>query len=306
MSYFLFILGLGLLICGGELLVQSGIALAHKLHLSPLVIGIVLMGVGTSMPELAASLNAMLSSHPAPDIAFGNVIGSNISNILFILGLAALIHPIHIHKENFRRDGLFILLSVIMLGIIMKFGYLDSIIGIFMLLMISGYFMICYNKEQDLESSKNHHIKLNKPAWSLALLSVFGIVLIIYGADLLIDTASKIADAFGISKSVVGLTLIAFGTSLPEVTVSTVAAIHKQSSIAFGNVVGSNIANIFLIVGAMGVARNTAIPNLWQSFWIMATATLCLLICGIFGKIPRWIGFLFLAAYAAYICFLFK
>lgn len=306
MSYFLFILGLVLLLCGGELLVQSGIALAHKLHLSPLIIGIVLMGVGTSMPELAASLNAMLSSHPAPGIAFGNVIGSNISNILFILGLAALIHPIHINKENFRRDGLFILLSVIMLGIIMKSGYLDSIIGIFMLLMISGYFIICYNKEQDLESSKNNHIKLNKPTWSLVLLSIFGIVLIIYGADLLIDTASKIADAFGISKSVVGLTLIAFGTSLPEVTVSTVAAIHKQSSIAFGNIVGSNIANIFLIVGAMGVARNTAIPNMWHSFWIMATATLCLLICGIYGKISRWMGVLFLAAYAAYICFLFK
>lgn len=304
MAYLLFVLGLVLLVGGGELLVQSGIALANKLHLPPLIIGIVLMGVGTSLPELSASLSATLSNPPAPGIAFGNVIGSNISNILFILGLAALIHPICINKENFRRDGLFILLSVIMLGIIMAFGHIDSIIGIFLLLFIAGYFVICYDKQEELTA--NNHVKLKHPAWRLAIFSAIGIALIVFGADLLVDTASKIADTFGISKSVMGLTLIAFGTSLPEVTVSTVAAIHKQSAIAFGNVVGSNIANVFLIVGAMGVARTTEVPKLWDSFWIMAAVTALLLICGIIGKIPRWAGLLFLAAYAAYICFLFK
>ena len=304
MAYLLFVLGLVLLVGGGELLVQSGIALANKLRLPPLIIGIVLMGVGTSLPELSASLSATLSNPPAPGIAFGNVIGSNISNILFILGLAALIHPICINKENFRRDGLFILLSVIMLGIIMAFGHIDSIIGIFLLLFIAGYFVICYDKQEELTA--NNHVKLKHPAWRLAIFSAIGIALIVFGADLLVDTASKIADTFGISKSVMGLTLIAFGTSLPEVTVSTVAAIHKQSAIAFGNVVGSNIANVFLIVGAMGVARTTEVPKLWDSFWIMAAVTALLLICGIIGKIPRWAGLLFLAAYAAYICFLFK
>ena len=304
MAYLLFVLGLVLLVGGGELLVQSGIALANKLHLPPLIIGIVLMGVGTSLPELSASLSATLSNPPAPGIAFGNVIGSNISNILFILGLAALIHPICINKENFRRDGLFILLSVIMLGIIMAFGHIDSIIGIFLLLFIAGYFVICYDKQEELTA--NNHVKLKHPAWRLAIFSAIGIALIVFGADLLVDTASKIADTFGISKSVMGLTLIAFGTSLPEVTVSTVAAIHKQSAIAFGNVVGSNIANVFLIVGAMGVARTTEVPKLWDCFWIMAAVTALLLICGIIGKIPRWAGLLFLAAYAAYICFLFK
>jgi cation:H+ antiporter len=304
MAYLLFVLGLVLLVGGGELLVQSGIALANKLRLPPLIIGIVLMGVGTSLPELSASLSATLSNPPAPGIAFGNVIGSNISNVLFILGLAALIHPIQINRETFRRDGLFILLSVIMLGIIMAFGYIDSIIGIFLLLFIAGYFVICYDKQEELTA--NNHVKLKYPAWRLAIFSAIGIALIVFGADLLVDTASKIADTFGISKSVMGLTLIAFGTSLPEVTVSTVAALHRQSAIAFGNVVGSNIANIFLIVGAMGVARTTEVPKLWDSFWIMAAVTALLLICGIIGKIPRWAGLLFLAAYAAYICFLFK
>lgn len=302
MAYLLFVLGLILLVGGGELLVQSGIALAHKLRLSPLIIGIVLMGVGTSLPELSASLSAILSNPPAPGIAFGNVIGSNISNILFILGLAALIHPIHINRENFRRDGLFILLSVVMLGIIMAFRHLDSIIGIFLLLFITGYFFICYDKQQE---SVNHDIKLKHPAWRLAIFSIIGIAMIVFGADLLVDTASKIADILGVSKSVMGLTLIAFGTSLPEVTVSTVAALHKQSAIAFGNIVGSNIANIFLIVGAMGVVRTTDVPQMWQSFGIMAIVTALLLMCGIIGKIPRWAGALFLIGYGAYIYLLF-
>ncbi len=303
MAYLLFVLGLVLLVGGGELLVQSGIALANKLRLPPLIIGIVLMGVGTSLPELSASLSATLSNPPAPGIAFGNVIGSNISNVLFILGLAALIHPIQINRENFRRDGLFILLSVIMLGIIMAFGHIDSIIGIFLLLFIAGYFVICYDKQEELTT--NNHVKLKHPAWRLAIFSAIGIALIVFGADLLVDTASKIADTFGISKSVMGLTLIAFGTSLPEVTVSTVAALHRQSAIAFGNVVGSNIANVFLIVGAMGVARTTEVPKLWDSFWIMAAVTALLLICGIIGKIPRWLGASFLIAYCAYVYLLF-
>ena len=301
MSYLLFVLGLALLVGGGELLVHSGIALAHKLRLSPLIIGIVLMGVGTSLPELSASLSAMFSNPPAPGIAFGNVIGSNISNILFILGLSALIHPIRINHENFRRDGLFILVSVIMLGLIMAFGHLDSIIGMFLLLFITGYFIICYDKQEEDQQTASHHLKLSKHTWVLGILSAIGIVAIVYGADLLVDTASKIADTFGISKSVMGLTLIAFGTSLPEVTVSVVAAIHKQSAIAFGNVVGSNIANIFLIVGAMGVARSTDVPQMWQSFGIMTAATLLLLVCGIVGKIHRITGFLFLIAYGFYV-----
>ena len=303
MAYLLFVLGLLLLVGGGELLVQSGIALAHKLRLPPLIIGIVLMGVGTSLPELSASLSAMLSNPPTPGIAFGNVIGSNISNILFILGLAALIHPIRINRENFRRDGLFILLSVIMLGIIMAFGHIDSIIGLFLLLFIGGYFVICYDKEE--ETMPAQHIKLKHPAWRLAIFSAIGIALIVFGADLLVDTASKIADTFGISKSVMGLTLIAFGTSLPEVTVSTVAAIHRQSAIAFGNVVGSNIANVFLIVGAMGVARATDVPQLWHSFWIMAGVTALLLMFGLIGKIPRFVGVLSLIAYCVYVYSLF-
>ena len=304
MTYFLFALGLALLVGGGELLVRSGMALAHKLRLNPLIIGIVLMGVGTSLPELSASLTAMVANPPTPGIAFGNVIGSNITNILFILGVASCINPIGINRTGFRRDGMFILLSVIMLYMIMAFGYLDQVIGMFLLLFIAGYFVVCYGNNSPPENSQ-HHIKFTKSAWVLGILSAIGIGAIVYGADLLVDNASKIATALGISKSVMGLTLIAFGTSLPEITVATVAAIHKQSAIAFGNIVGSNIANIFLILGTIGVVKPTHVPQMWQSFGVMTASTLLLLLCGIMGKIHRITGFVFLIAYGFYVYSMF-
>ena len=303
MKYLIFCVGLALLVFGGEVLVRSGEKLARKLRLSPLIIGIILMGVGTSLPELSASISALYTNPPSPGIAFGNVIGSNISNVLFILGLSALIFPININKETFRRDGLFIILSVIMLGVIMKFGYIDSIIGIFFILFILGYFVICYDKEPEptinLTKKKEHSILV------LGSLSVLGIGLIVYGANLLVSSASAIATTFGVSKSVLGLTLVAFGTSLPELTVSVVAAMHKHSAIAYGNIIGSNISNVFLIVGSMGIARSTHVPTMWHSYVIMSIVTACLLICGFIGKIPRWTGALFLIGYGIYIYSLF-
>lgn len=305
MTYLIFCFGLVLLITGGEVLVRNGVKLAHKLKLSPLMIGIILMGVGTSLPELSASLSALFANPPTPGIAFGNVIGSNISNILFILGLSALISPIKINKESFKRDGSFLIISALMLGLIMLFGRLDSIIGLFFILCISGYFAICYDKEPEPE---NLHLtkKQERSVLTLGCFAIFGIASIVYGANLLVDSATKIATLLGIPQATLGLTMVALGTSLPEVTVSVVAAMHKHSAIAYGNVIGSNIANIFLIIGVMGMARATDVPQLWSSYFIMIAVTTLILICGIIGKIPRWTGLLFLTAYAAYICFLFK
>lgn len=302
--YLLFVLGLALLVGGGEVLVHSGIKLAKKLHLSPLIIGIVLMGCGTSLPELSASLTALTAKPPVPGIAFGNIIGSNISNILFILGLSALISPMKISPNGFRRDGLFLIMSVFLFGLVMWFGHLDSIIGIFFILLILGYFTICYDKEpepHDLQLSRKKELSV----LTCFALSIFGIVAIVYGADLLVASASKLARIWGVQESVLGLTLIAFGTSLPELTVSIVAAIHKHSAVAYGNVIGSNIANIFLIIGVMGVVHDTAVPQIWQSFWIMATTTLLLLLCGMCGKIPRIVGAIFLIVYGIYVASLF-
>ena len=148
-------------------------------------------------------------------------------------------------------------------------------------------------------------VKSKKSVWLLGALSILGIFLIVYGARLLVVAATNIATAMGISKTVLGLTLVAFGTSLPEITVSTVAAIHKHSDIAYGNIIGSNISNVFLIVGIMGLASSTYVPTMWNSFFIMAIATLLVLICGFVGKIPRWTGALFLIGYGIYVYSLF-
>lgn len=302
MMYLLFVLGLAFLVGGGELLVNSGVKLAKKLHLPPLVIGVVLMGCGTSLPELSASITAL--SNGVPGMAFGSIIGSNISNILFILGLSALLSPVRIGWSGFRRDGLFLLMSAFMMGLIMWFGYLDTVIGIFFILFILGYFVICYDKEPEPEDL---HLTRRKEISVLLYiaLSILGIATIIYGADLLIASATKIARIWGVNESVLGLTLIAFGTSLPELTVSIVAAIHKHTSVAYGNIIGSNIANIFLIMGAMGLIYPTPVTPLWSSFWIMVAATIAIIICGVFGKIPRWVGALFLVGYIGYVCLLF-
>lgn len=304
MIWLTFIFGLFFLVFGGEFLVRYGVKLAHKLHLSPLIVGIVLMGVGTSLPELSASVSALLTNPPAPDMAFGNIIGSNISNVLLILGLSALISPIKINHNGFRRDGLFLIMSVLMLGIIMLFGHLDSIIGLFLLLFISGYFVICYDKEPE---PKNLHLtkKQEHSVLFLGMLSILGIISIVYGANLLVDSATSIANLLGVSKYIMGLTLVAVGTSLPEITVSVVSALHKHGAIAYGNVIGSNISNVFLIVGVMGLVKTTDVPDMWQSFWIMALATLIVLVCGLYGKISRWAGALFLVLYGVYVYLLF-
>jgi len=304
MVYFMFCLGLALLVCGGEMLVRNGVKLANKLHISPLLVGIVLMGCGTSLPELSTALSSLYSTPPMPGLAFGNIIGSNISNILLILGLSAIISPIHIGHAGFRRDGLFLIMSVILFGLVMMFGYLDPVIGAFFVLMILGYFWICHTKEPRF--SHTHINKKNEhSALVLAGLAIGGIAITVYGADLLVSAASEIARAFGVSESVIGLTLVAIGTSLPELTVSTVAAIHKHSSVAYGNIIGSNIANILLIVGMMGIIHPTYVPQMWNTFWIMVAATAALLVCGWRGRIHRLVGVAFLCAYAMYIAYLF-
>lgn len=305
MIYLMFCLGLALLVGGGEVLVNSGIKLANRLRLPPLVVGIVLMGFGTSLPELSASLSALSANPPVPGIAFGNIIGSNISNILFILGLSAAISPVIIDKSGFRRDGLFLIISVLMLGLVMWFGRLDSVIGVFFILFILGYFVVCYDKSPAPQTQHLTH-KKELPIFWLLFLSVLGIVAIVYGANLLVESATGIALSWGVKESVLGLTLVAFGTSLPELTVSFVAAMHKQSAVAYGNIIGSNIANVFAIVGAMGLYKSVLVPQLWTSFWIMVATTLAMIICGLYQKIPRWAGFLFLIAYGGYIYYLFQ
>ena len=191
-----------------------------------------------------------------------------------------------------------------MLWLVMWFGRLDSVIGVFFILFILGYFVVCYDKAPDPQTQHLPH-KKETPFWVLCLLSVLGITAIVYGANLLVESATGIALSWGVKESVLGLTLVAFGTSLPELTVSFVAAMHKQSAVAYGNIIGSNIANVFAIIGAMGLYKSVSVPQLWTSFWVMLCATFAIVVCGVCGKIPRWMGVVFLVAYTGYLYYLF-
>ena len=309
MLYLMFILGLVLLVFGGDTLVKGSVGVANKLGVSPLVVGIVLVGFGTSTPELIASILAVYKTPPVPEIAIGNVIGSNIANVLLILGVTALIFPIKIEMKAFKRDSGFLILSCIALLIAMSSGSLNRLGGIIFVLTLFGYIYYCYYSEkknkQALKEMQEELAEMNDNKGSTLrqlLTAIIGIALTMFGAKLLVDSSIQLARQWGISETVIGLTIVAVGTSLPELVSSVMASIRKHNDVAYGNVVGSNIYNSLFILGVVAIL--TPLPfagDLWESIIIMSMATLCLITMGIFKQISRPMGLVFLIAYAGYI-----
>ena len=305
----MFILGLLLLVFGGDTLVKGSVGVANKLGISPLVVGIVLVGFGTSTPELIASILAVYKTPPAPEIAIGNVIGSNIANILLILGVTALICPIKIEIKGFKRDSFFLILSCLALLITMKVGSLNCIGGISFLLALFSYVYYCYytekkNKQAIKEMQKELDEMNNNKSSVLrqVLMTIIGISLTMFGAKLLVDNSIELARQWGVSETVIGLTVVAIGTSLPELVSSVMASIRKHNDVAYGNIVGSNIYNALFILGTVAIL--TPLPfksDLWESITIMSMTTLLLITTGLFKQISRYMGLLFLIAYTGYI-----
>ena len=249
MILFLLTAGLLLLVVGGELLVRGAVAIAKWLRVSPLLIGLTLVGFGTSTPELVTSLQAALEG--SPGIAVGNVVGSNIANILFILGISALIFPVAVSKAAFRRDGVVLALAVFMcLGAVL-FGELERIIGSVLVMFLIAYIVLAFIQErQSLAAvgTEPTSTTRNTQIWLQFLLLVAGLALTILGARLLVSSAIDIAARLQVPDTIVGLTIVAVGTSLPELVTSLMAAFRKQGDLAFGNIIGSNIYNIFGIL----------------------------------------------------------
>ncbi|MBE6449537.1 MAG: calcium/sodium antiporter [Alphaproteobacteria bacterium] len=309
MIYLMLILGLFLLVFGGDLLVKGAVGVANKMGISPLVVGIVLVGFGTSTPELMASILAVFKTPPSPGIAIGNVVGSNIANILLILGVTALIHPIKIDMKSFKRDSSFLFLSCLFLVLAMFFTRLNLLGGIIFVTTLIYYIYYCYRSEMkdkkeqkkiEKEITQNADDKVSTLRYFIT--AVIGIALTMLGAKLLVDNSVLLARQWGISETVIGLTLVAVGTSLPELASSIMASIRKHNDVAFGNVVGSNIYNALFILGT--VALLTPLPfksDLWESILIMSMTTLWLICLGLFKQISRTMGFLFLIAYTGYI-----
>ncbi|WP_394689985.1 calcium/sodium antiporter [Hoeflea sp.] len=306
MNILMLVAGLALLTFGADYLVRGAVSLANRLGMPPLLIGLTVVGFGTSMPELLVSLQAALGGAPA--IAVGNVVGSNIANILLIIGLAAVISPIAARIPNLGRDMVMMLAAA---AIVLGLGYLGIIgfwSGAAMFIMLVAYLAWVTYSGHVTHDAADEGLNVRLGGWKEALFILGGLAGLFIGADLLVKAATSIAREFGISEAVIGLTIVAVGTSLPELATSVVAAFRRHSEMALGNVVGSNIFNILGILGITAMVVPIPVDPSIASFDIpfmvgvsLAFSALIMLV----GHIGRFAGLAMLAIYAGYVAWLF-
>jgi len=314
--YILFIIGFALLIKGADLLVEGATSIGKKLNISSLVIGLTIVSFGTSLPELLVNLIA--SFNGSPNIGVGNVLGSNVANILLILGISALINPLPITKNTYFIEVPFSLTATLLVGFLANaslFGkgvdfvisQYDGFILLFFFVLFMGYVYIV-SKQRKSEFSDQEFVEMSMTK-SIGLIAL-GIVGLYFGGQWVVDGAVEVATVFGMSETFIGLTVIAIGTSLPELVTSCVAAFKKDTDIAVGNVVGSNIFNLLWILGLSASLKPIPYDVISNSdiFMIIASST-ALILAVVIGKRPvisRWEGFFFLVAYVWYITFLIE
>lgn len=318
MNLVFFFAGLGLLVLGAELLVRGASRLALAVGLSPLVVGLTVVAMGTSAPEVAVSVGAVMGGQS--DIAIGNVVGSNIFNVLLILGLSALIVPLVVHSQIIRQEVPIMVAISLLLVVMVQ----DRVIGMYegailtALLVVYTSFIVAQSRRAtraaaaDMETPE---AKVGSGGWSNSRLVQVGMIIgglacLIVGSRLLVTASVAFAQALGISELVIGLTIVAAGTSLPEVATSITAALKGERDIAVGNVVGSNIFNILGCLGLSGLVAGTAGISIAPSvmafdIWVMlATAIACIPIFLSGREIARWEGFVFVAYYVFYVTYL--
>jgi len=287
------------LLIGGESLVKGAVATAQRLRIPPMVIGLTLVGFGTSTPELLTSIQAALDG--APGIAVGNVVGSNIANILLIVGVSALIAPIAVGKRGFRQDMGFMIGATVLFMAIAATGQLGRTSALALLFGLT-LFLILSLRRTDADAPEIDTPNLSVP---IALLYFAGGLLItLLGARFLVKGAIGLAEDMGVSQAVIGLTIVAVGTSLPELVTSVLAARRGHSDVALGNIVGSNIFNIFGILGATAMVKPIPIPAEIVAYdnWVMLGASLVLIgACVTHWRISRREGAVMLGLYGAYI-----
>jgi cation:H+ antiporter len=312
MMYLMVGVGLTLLLIGGDVLVRGAVSLAEILKIPPLVIGLTVVAFGTSAPELVVSLNAVLGG--VPELAIGNVVGSNIANVLLVLGLPALIFPIACEAEGVRRD------TMVMIGVSVAFillcwtGEIALWQGVVMVTMLVGYLYWSYRDAR--KAGKNgddtaiDDLDERPQDWRLAAVYIIGgFAGLIAGSELLVTGAISIARGYGISDAVIGLTLVALGTSLPELATATIAAMRRHGDVAIGNVVGSNLFNILAIMGITATVKPVPVPAqfLHLDLWIMLGAAVAIAPFAMRKRpITRLAGLVFVFAYLAYMLSLFN
>lgn len=304
----LLVLGFVMLIKGADWFVDGAAGIAARFGIPSLVIGLTIVAMGTSAPEAAISISAAFKN--SADIAVGNVIGSNILNVLIILGLTAIITPLAVQKSTIRYEIPFVILITVVFGLLGLFdnviGLLDGIILWVLFIAYLAYLFIMAKKGKD-QQEDDIEIPGKKKMPRLIIFGIIGIVLVIFGSNITVDAATNIARTFGMSERFIGLTIVALGTSLPELVTSVTAAIKKNADIAIGNIVGSNIFNILFVIGTSAIITPVAYQAQFLVDTIVCVAAVALLLVCLFNKdkkLKRWAGILMLLCYAGYFTYI--
>ena len=309
MEYIILIASLAGIVFGADFLVAGAVSMAKKYRVSDFVIGAAIVGVGTSMPEFVVSFLGALNGNA--DVAIGNVVGSNIFNILGIAGVTALCFPITIDKKNMKFE-IPLCVAVSILLTVLAFNFFDgssaTICRIDGLLLLAAFvFFMWYSFSRDRKNKITNivHAEEATPLWLAVIKVVGGLVLLITSCDLFVDNAVLIAKSFGVNDAFISLTLIACGTSLPELAASVAAAVKKNTEMALGNIIGSNIFNITLILGISSQVMPLTSSGITSTdYYVMIAAAILPLIIGLKGKIGRISGLLMILCFVIYNCYL--
>lgn len=309
MEYLWLVLGLIVLIVAGEFLVKGAVGIALKFNISTLVIGMTIVAFGTSAPELLVSVKAAIEGHP--EISIGNVIGSNIANLALVLGLTTIVLPINVQRSTIRLDWPIMMLATIAFSLFIINGIIDWWEGVlYIVALIAFNFFMIKNSANSVEINDDvEQVNSNKNFLKNILFVIIGVIGLAFGANWLLDGAVQIALNFGVSEYIIGATIVAFGTSVPELVTSLVAAFKKQTDISIGNLIGSNIFNLFAVLGITSVVKEIPISVQVQNedvYWLLGISFLIFPLMIYNNRINRLSGLILVAAYIAYIYFVLK
>ena len=302
MDLFYLIAGLVILVAGAEIVIRGSVSLGKKLNISLFAIGVVIVAGGTSLPELASSINAVVTNHA--DLALGAVVGSNIANLILVMAATTIIFPItNINKNQINQAWINIVLGIVL--IFMSYFYFNFIFGIISIILLAliMYLQISRGSLMIDEVSKGDYSALIS-----IILIIIGVVFLIYGSELFVSSAINFANKFNISEAVIGLSLIAFGTSLPELVVGIMSGIKRKVDFALGNILGSNIYNVLGVLGISSFFNKFTMPDVLVSqdlLFMLFITFIVLIFMYLFKKLGRTFGILGLSFYFSYIYFIF-
>lgn len=307
MEYLWMIFGLAALVLGGESLVRGAVSIALKVKISPLVVGMTVVSFGTSAPELLVSLSAVLDGYP--DVSVGAVVGSNISNVGLVLGITVLIFPIAVNRDSLRIDWPLMILSTFLFYFFALNGTIQLWEGCILvgILAFFSFWLIRRSRKEGVKlaaESEVEELNAGNPVYKDVLFLLAGMALLYFGAEWLIESVVTIASNYGVSEKLISVTIVAFGTSLPELVTSAMAAVRKETDISIGNLIGSNIFNILAIIGITSIVKPLQISdsiNQFDMFFLLGISLLLLPIM-LFGKrIGRLKGVFLIVFYFFYV-----